>query len=533
MCTLVLGVPHKAMAAKSNAKSYLRCSTALSSLESADPRAVAAHLLANQLNFRNIRRHLEALTGERPIFIAYHLTDRASDANREWTRAYIFNLLSKLGYSPSVERFDDGLNFYFDVKGTEFPDEYLEVTAHYDTASTGVPGADDNGSGLSVLLELSRILRLHPPRRSVRITFMDREEKGFKGSEFHVRQLQKEFGSSNSPDVPSKTLIGTLVIDGIGYNPRGEETVVVLEVGRQCDYGQRSYYWRDSEEESSPSSQSSSQAHQMTLTCASGACYQFLRFADEKQRRNGLKLTVETETARPSTADHGSYWKVSLPAMLLAAPYDDEYENPGYHTSRDTISGMNWDYYSAVAKFSVEIVAYLAEVDPRFEDTPRNWAILQTVAAGENAAVSQAANHIAALESKPKARSFWGSSFESSGFKSARVKIKNSSVVPVALVLSSTDFSNAHLLDANGKDVYVWSQTEIRELLRLASNNGIPVLRKVAGTFSMSDSDQVVRWLRLPKMSRERSALPRELHLVSNAELDRATEHRDSGASMD
>jgi len=41
-------------------------------------------------------------------------------------------------------------------KGTELPNEYILITAHYDAAIT--PGANDNASGTAGVLECARLL---------------------------------------------------------------------------------------------------------------------------------------------------------------------------------------------------------------------------------------------------------------------------------------------------------------------------------------------------------------------------------------
>ena len=47
-------------------------------------------------------------------------------------------------------------------------------------------GADDNASGVATVLELARVLRRNPPRRSVAVLFFSAEELGLLGSEFLV-----------------------------------------------------------------------------------------------------------------------------------------------------------------------------------------------------------------------------------------------------------------------------------------------------------------------------------------------------------
>lgn len=78
------------------------------------------------------------------------------------------------------------------VKGTQYPDSFLVLTAHYDHlggmgAKTYIPGANDNASGTAMLLTLAKYFRENPARYSVVFIAFAGEEAGLVGSEFFVR----------------------------------------------------------------------------------------------------------------------------------------------------------------------------------------------------------------------------------------------------------------------------------------------------------------------------------------------------------
>ncbi|MFQ4144127.1 M28 family peptidase [Chlorogloeopsis sp. ULAP02] len=65
------------------------------------------------------------------------------------------------------------------------------IGAHYD-AVPGTPGADDNATGVSVLLELARMFAIEPIRFPIRLVAFDMEEYGLLGSTEYVTKLRQE-----------------------------------------------------------------------------------------------------------------------------------------------------------------------------------------------------------------------------------------------------------------------------------------------------------------------------------------------------
>ncbi|HBA59385.1 MAG TPA: hypothetical protein DCZ92_00905 [Elusimicrobia bacterium] len=79
------------------------------------------------------------------------------------------------------------------VQGTAKPEEYLVLAAHYDhlapVKGLSFPGADDNASGVALLLELARYYAAHPQKRTILFAAFDGEEEGRKGSKAFVERL--------------------------------------------------------------------------------------------------------------------------------------------------------------------------------------------------------------------------------------------------------------------------------------------------------------------------------------------------------
>jgi Zn-dependent M28 family amino/carboxypeptidase len=65
------------------------------------------------------------------------------------------------------------------------------IGAHYD-AVPGTPGADDNATGVAVLLELARAFATEPAKYPIRLVAFDLEEYGLIGSSQYAADLQQQ-----------------------------------------------------------------------------------------------------------------------------------------------------------------------------------------------------------------------------------------------------------------------------------------------------------------------------------------------------
>ncbi len=79
----------------------------------------------------------------------------------------------------------DSQNVIAEIPGTEYPDEVIVYTAHYDSVVFS-PGMFDNASGTATILELLRYYKENPPKRTLRFVFCGSEERGLLGSKAYV-----------------------------------------------------------------------------------------------------------------------------------------------------------------------------------------------------------------------------------------------------------------------------------------------------------------------------------------------------------
>lgn len=106
------------------------------------------------------------------------------------------------------------------IKGTEQPDSFIFFTAHYDHLGgmgkdTYFPGANDNASGVSLLLNLAHYYAAHPQKYSVAFICFAGEEAGLIGSKYFT----------DNPQVPLKQIRFLINTDLAGT---GEEGIMVV-----------------------------------------------------------------------------------------------------------------------------------------------------------------------------------------------------------------------------------------------------------------------------------------------------------------
>lgn len=102
------------------------------------------------------------------------------------------------------------------IKGTRFPDSVIVVSAHYDHLGgmgkeTYFPGANDNASGISLLLGLAKYYSAHPPAYTIAFICFAGEEAGLKGSKYFTE----------NPLIPLKSIKFLLNLDLTGTGDEG------------------------------------------------------------------------------------------------------------------------------------------------------------------------------------------------------------------------------------------------------------------------------------------------------------------------
>lgn len=118
----------------------------------------------------------------------------------------------------------DAVNVLASFKGTENPDEYIVVSAHYDHLGLGnngevYNGADDDASGVAALFSFAEYLTKNPPKHSIVLAAFDAEELGLQGARYFVDKMKNSNIVANiNMDMISRSKKNEIYAVGARYN---------------------------------------------------------------------------------------------------------------------------------------------------------------------------------------------------------------------------------------------------------------------------------------------------------------------------
>jgi hypothetical protein len=141
------------------------------------------------------------------------------------------------------------------LQGTASPERFYVVTGHLDSRVTDVlnftddaPGADDDGSGVAVVLELVRLLATHQFPGSIVLATVAGEEQGLFGSSFMAQQMAA--AGNDVQGMFSNDIVGTgdahdgtkpdpftlrMFLEGIPTNASSSDVSLLQTVGGEND----------------------------------------------------------------------------------------------------------------------------------------------------------------------------------------------------------------------------------------------------------------------------------------------------------
>ena len=119
-----------------------------------------------------------------------------------------------------------GVNVIGVIKGSQYENNYIAITAHYD--HLGIRngqtyyGTDDNASGTAALLAMAAYFKQNPPKHSLLLVSFDAEEKGLLGSKYFVAHSPIPLNDiivNVNMDMVSRSDSSEIYATGIYHNP--------------------------------------------------------------------------------------------------------------------------------------------------------------------------------------------------------------------------------------------------------------------------------------------------------------------------
>lgn len=195
------------------------------------------------------------------------------------------------------------------------------IGAHYD-AVPGSPGADDNASGVAVLLELAQAFAEQPPKFPVRLVAFDMEEYGLLGSTAyaeHLKQIRQH-------------LRLMLSLEMLGYCDRAPHSQQ-YPVGLKYFYPNRGDF--------------------IALVGNLASIIDLIRLGYHLRRAGApcewLPVPQQGKSIRATRlSDHAPFWDRGYRAMMVT---DTAFmRNPHYHQASDRIETLDLDFLTTVCQ---------------------------------------------------------------------------------------------------------------------------------------------------------------------------------------
>ncbi|QDP86402.1 M20/M25/M40 family metallo-hydrolase [Chryseobacterium sp. SNU WT5] len=167
----------------------------------------------------NINTHLSN-------FASYGIKKTGTTANNN-AAAWLQSEYSSFGYTASeitTQNFtyngNSTKNIIVTKTGTTYPNTFIIICGHYDTV--GGVGANDNGSGVSIILEAARILKNVPTEYSIKFINFSGEEQGLLGSQSYVTNVV----NATNPKMDIKLVFN---IDQVGGKAGANNTNITVD----------------------------------------------------------------------------------------------------------------------------------------------------------------------------------------------------------------------------------------------------------------------------------------------------------------
>ena len=280
---------------------------------------------------QNLRAHVERLAGEigeRNVFRPEALQSAAEYIERQWRRQG--HAVERLGYEV---RGDRCFSLEITQSGTAQKDQILLIGAHYDTV-LGSPGANDNGSGVAALIELSRLFADLEPATTVRFVAFVNEEAPFFATELQGSMVYAHLARRRGDDIRLMVCLETM---GCYSDKPGSQGYPPLF----------KFFYPD-------------RANFIGFVSNIRSWSPMRRLAAAFRR--GSDFPLETTAMFPfvpgvSWSDHRSFWVQGFRAVMVTDTAF--YRYPHYHAASDTPDRLD---YSSLSRVTLGLHSALAEL---------------------------------------------------------------------------------------------------------------------------------------------------------------------------
>jgi Zn-dependent M28 family amino/carboxypeptidase len=272
---------------------------------------------------QRLRRTLEAVVGERSPFSGQaHLTE---------VERFIEAELRSYGIATESDCFSyHGKSFrnLIGQIGNPLADSTVILGAHFD-AVEGAPGADDNGSGVAVLLESARILAQAPLRSRLLICAFNLEELNMIGSSHFARKLK-------AAGTPIEAMISLEMVGYADSRPGSQQ----YPAGLRWFYPDRGDF--------------------IGVIGNFKSISLLRRVAREMRRVPGLSVAALTVPGKgeiiPAVrlSDHAPFWDLGYPALMITDTA--MFRNPHYHRASDKLNTLSIDFMAKVCQGVIHAV---------------------------------------------------------------------------------------------------------------------------------------------------------------------------------
>jgi Zn-dependent M28 family amino/carboxypeptidase len=294
-------------------------------------------LLLEKVSETRIKSHIQQLEGVR------HWQSNPEGLTR--AENYILASFEKMGYQtilqPIVENEIEYHNVLVKKISNRFSERWIFIIAHFDTEIDS-PGADDNASGVAVMLEIANILRNVFLDRSIMFAAVNLEENCYFGDQkdsLRGSRILVDFIKQQDWQVEA-----VLNLETIGI--AGDEILQKAPEGIPIQFPEKGDF---------------------IFIIGSQASTKLVDTFQKVIRDNHITLPCfpivvpgKGEVLPDSRrSDHAHFWDADIPAVMITDSAN--FRSPLYHTPGDKLESLNIPFTSNVCRAALGVVVELAK----------------------------------------------------------------------------------------------------------------------------------------------------------------------------